>query len=92
VLLVCCTSKKEADRLASLAEAVSGYEVSDTGSLILIESGERLHCFGPLNGARPAEDLSLDWMIRRVTYSKKVGYARAYRADHDRDSGAGGRE
>jgi dipeptidyl aminopeptidase/acylaminoacyl peptidase len=70
VLLVCCDSQQDADRLASLAEAVSGNEVSDTGSLTWIDGGERLRSLGRLTGTRPAPELSLDWIIRRFVFPK----------------------
>jgi WD40 repeat protein len=66
VLIDCCASHEEADRLASLAEAVSGNEVSDTGSLTVIDGKERLQKLIRESGTGPAPELSLDWLIRRV--------------------------
>jgi WD40 repeat protein len=68
VLLDCCASQAEADRLASLAEAVSGYEVSETGSLSFIgldEQRRRLQELGRLSGTGPVPEFSVDWIIRR---------------------------
>jgi WD40 repeat protein len=70
VLLGCCASQAEADRLASLAEAVSGYEVSDTGSLSFIgldEQRRRLQELGRLSGTGSVPEFSVDWIIRRFT-------------------------
>jgi WD40 repeat protein len=70
VLLACCASQEEAKRLASLAEAVSGNELSDTGSLRLVDGRERLQKPIRQSGSRPAAELSLDWIIRRFTRAK----------------------
>jgi hypothetical protein len=45
-----------------LAEAVSGYEVSDTGSLALIDGWEHLRRLGLASGSSPTPELSLDWI------------------------------
>ena len=73
VLIDCCASQSDADRLATLAEAVSGYEVSETGSLTALEPAERLERLRKLGrsiGTRPAPALSLDWLIRQFTAGK----------------------
>src|SRR5687767_357433 len=64
VLLDCCDSQRDADRLAALAEIVSGVEVSDTGSLapVGIDRRERMAEF--VRSAKPdAPLLSVDWLI-----------------------------
>jgi hypothetical protein len=69
VLLVCCSSPKDADRLTDLAEALGGYEISDTGSLVRVEVDkreERLRKLRDSTGTGPAPELSLDWIIRRL--------------------------
>jgi WD40 repeat protein len=70
VLLACCTSPEKAARLASLAEAVSRYEVSGTGSLTVIDGRERLRTLIRQSGTRLAPDLSLDGLIRRFSFGK----------------------
>jgi WD40 repeat protein/energy-coupling factor transporter ATP-binding protein EcfA2 len=73
VLIDCCATSADADRLATLAEAVSGNEVSETGSLTVLEPGERLERLrklGRSTGTRPAPTLSLDWLIRQFTTGK----------------------
>jgi len=65
VLIDCCASQEEANRLASLAEAVSGNEVSDRGSLTLIGGVDRLRQLVRPSGTTPAPELSVDWIIRR---------------------------
>jgi WD40 repeat protein len=70
VRLACCASQREAERLASLAEAVSGNEVSDAGSLTVIDGRERLQKLIRQSGTGPAPELSLDWIIRRFAPAK----------------------
>jgi Tol biopolymer transport system component len=70
VLLACCVSQVEADRLASLAEAVSQNVVSDTGALMVIDGRERLRRLIRQSGTGPAPELSLDWIIRRFAPAK----------------------
>jgi hypothetical protein len=70
VLLDCCDSPMMADRLASLAEAVGGYEASDTGNLSALgvdERQERLRKLGRLSGTGPVPDLSVESIIRHFT-------------------------
>jgi hypothetical protein len=70
VLLACCTSQEEANRLASLAEAVSLNEVSDTRALTVIDGRERLRRLSQSTGTGPTPELSLDWIIRRFSSLK----------------------
>jgi hypothetical protein len=70
VVLDCCALQEEAERLASLAEAVGGYEVSDTGALTPIDGRERLRKLVQQSGTVPAPELSLEWIIRRFTERK----------------------
>lgn len=73
VLLNCCASQEEADRLASLAEAVSGNEVSDAGSLKPISPDDRRAALERLvrsSGTGPAPELSVEWIIRRFAGGK----------------------
>jgi WD40 repeat protein len=65
ILLICCTSQEQANRLAGLAEAVSGNEISDKGSLALVDGRGRLQKLVRQSGTGPAPELSLDWIIRR---------------------------
>jgi len=65
VLLACCRSREEADRLADLAEAVSGNVVTDEDSLTTIKRGERLQRLDRLNGRTQDERLILE-RIRRA--------------------------
>ena len=65
VLLDCCASQPEADRLASLAETLSGSAVSETGALYPVEYDRREKLVELARSAKPnAPRLSLDWMIR----------------------------
>jgi WD40 repeat protein len=64
VMVACCASQQEADRLAGLAEAVSGSEVSDTGSLTFIDGSPRLQKLLRESGIRPEPQLTVDWLIR----------------------------
>ena len=66
--LSCCVSDVEANRLASLAEAVGGYDVSDAGSLTFIgldEQRRRLKELQRLSGTGPVPRLSVEWLIRQ---------------------------
>jgi hypothetical protein len=69
VLLACCASQEEANRLASLVEGVSQNEVSDTGALTRIEGGDRLRRLGQ-SATSPAPELSLEWIIHRFVSVK----------------------
>jgi energy-coupling factor transporter ATP-binding protein EcfA2 len=72
VLLLCCASEQESLRLAALAEAVSGYQVSDTGSLSFLgpnKQRELLDALGRLRGTSPPRLLSLEWMIERFSHN-----------------------
>jgi WD40 repeat protein len=65
VLLDCCASQSEADRLASLAETLSGLAVSETGALYPVEYDRREKLAELTRSAKPnAPRLSLDWLIR----------------------------
>jgi WD40 repeat protein len=70
VLLACCASQAEADRLASLTEAVSGNEVNDAGALTLIAGKQRPQLIDRLNGNGRAPELTLDWIIQRFSAVK----------------------
>jgi WD40 repeat protein len=73
VLLACCASPAMVDHLASLAEVLSGFEVSDTGSLTFVgfdDQQERLEKLSRLSGNGPAPELSLAWIIRRLASVK----------------------
>jgi len=73
VLLAFCASPLMADRLASVAEAVSGYELSDTGSMGLIgidERRERLKTLRQLSGMGNVPNLSVEGIIRRFAAAK----------------------
>lgn len=74
--LFCCASQEEANRLASLAEAVSSNEVSDTGSLTLINDWERLQELARKSRDGPSSELTLNWIIRRLAPEK---------ADHEQE-------
>jgi hypothetical protein len=68
MLLVCCAVQAEANRLATLAEAVGGFEVSDTASLTMVGADERrkrLKELGQTTGTGPVEEFSVNWIIRR---------------------------
>ncbi len=71
VLLNCCTSQEDAVRLASLAEAVSGWHVSDTASLSLIGLDKQRELLDTLRRSRdgktatPPQNLTVDWLIDR---------------------------
>jgi tetratricopeptide (TPR) repeat protein len=76
VLLLCCASEQESLRLAGLAEAVSGYQVSDTGSLSFIgldKQREHLDALGRMRGTSPFKVLSLEWMIDRFSHNVREG-------------------
>ncbi len=62
VLPDCCRSGAEAGRLAGLAEAVGGYEVSDRGADVFLSPDERRKGFKELDrlyGSASAQDLSI---------------------------------
>jgi len=64
---------READRLASLAEAVSGLAVSETGALYAVEYDRREKVAELARSAkRNAPQLTVDWIIGE--------FARAFRA------------
>ncbi|SPF35997.1 conserved hypothetical protein [Candidatus Sulfopaludibacter sp. SbA4] len=76
VLLICCASPQESDRLAGLAEAVSGYQVSDTGSLSFIgldKQREHLEALGRSRGTSPPPVLSLEWLIDQFSHNFRDG-------------------
>jgi WD40 repeat protein len=65
VLLICCASQAEADRLASLAEAVGCNQVGDTASLSIFNGHELLHELNRHSTTGAAPELTLDWIVRR---------------------------
>ena len=71
-LLICCASQQEADQLATLAEAVSSNQVSDTGSLSVINGQELLQELNRHSGTGPAQKLSLNWIIRQFASGKNT--------------------
>jgi hypothetical protein len=83
LLYVFCASQKDSDRLAGLAEAVSGYQVTDIGSPLFLgldEQRRRLAEFRQPPRSSPAPVLSLDWIIdqfvqnavRRTSFLRNV--------------------
>jgi hypothetical protein len=66
VLVACCKTWDDAERLANLAEAISGSEMTDTGSLRSVDGFKRWQSAmsGPA-AASPAPSLTLEWLIRR---------------------------
>jgi WD40 repeat protein len=71
VLLRCCSSQEEANQLASLAEAVSGNDVSDTGSPSLIfDNQERLRELSHRKRTGSTRGLTLDWIVRHFARQK----------------------
>jgi WD40 repeat protein len=65
VLLDCCSSQSDADRLATLAELVSGFQVSDTGALVPLEVDSRGRLAELIRSTKPdAPPLSVDGIIR----------------------------
>jgi hypothetical protein len=68
VLVSCCASQAEANRLASLAEAVGGYELTDTGSLNPLgwdQQRGRIQELARPTVTRAVPELSVDWLVRR---------------------------
>jgi WD40 repeat protein len=67
VLIECCKTDEEAARLATLADALSGNEVSDTGPLRGIDGFTRWQDAATSLPANPSGDqeLSLNWLVRR---------------------------
>jgi WD40 repeat protein len=64
VLVICCSSPGEADRLASLAESVGGVAMIDTGALTPVTFDRRLRMAELARASRrDAPQLSLDWLI-----------------------------
>jgi WD40 repeat protein len=74
VLLPSCATQQEADRLAHLAEAVSAYEVSVTGSVSFLGLEEQRKRFAALRSRRlgSASALSIDWMIDQFVSTDTV--------------------
>ncbi|MCU1294026.1 MAG: hypothetical protein JWP08_2876 [Bryobacterales bacterium] len=64
VFFDCCDSQREANRLAWLAEIISGVAVNDTGALSAVEGDRRQQMAELARSAKPkAQRLSLDWLI-----------------------------
>jgi WD40 repeat protein len=64
VLLQCCSSRADAERLATLAEIVAGVEVSDTGALAPVDFDRRkrmTELVRSVNASAPR--LTVDWLI-----------------------------
>lgn len=67
VLLDCCASQQEADRLATLAETLSGLAMNETGALHPVKYGRREKLAELARSAKPnAPRLSVDWLIRDI--------------------------
>jgi WD40 repeat protein len=73
VLVHCCDSQAEADRLATLAEIVSGVEVSDTGAPTPFAIDRRQRMAELVRSAKAgAPRLSLDWVIVEFAHRFRV--------------------
>jgi WD40 repeat protein len=72
VLLDCCRSQLEADRLATLAETLSGLAVSETGSLDPVPYDRRAKLAELARSANPkAPRLTADWLI--LDFARRLG-------------------